>query len=38
VAADVGEDVEKKEHSSIVGKIANWYKHSGNQSRGFLEN
>ena len=25
------EDVEKEEHSSIAGGIANWYNHSGNQ-------
>jgi len=31
-------DVEKKEHSSIVGGIANWYNHSGNHSGGFSEN
>jgi hypothetical protein len=28
----MGEDVEKEEHSSIVGRIANLYKHSENQS------
>jgi hypothetical protein len=33
-----GEDVEKKEHSSIVGGIASLYNHSGNQSGGSLEN
>ena len=32
VTADAGEDVEKEEHSSIVGEIASWYNHSGNQS------
>jgi hypothetical protein len=32
VTADVGKDVEKEEHSSIVGGIASWYNHSGNQS------
>ena len=26
--------VEKEEYHSIAGGIANWYKHSGNQSRG----
>jgi hypothetical protein len=31
VTADAGEDVEKEEHSSIVGGIANWYNNSGNQ-------
>jgi hypothetical protein len=30
VTADVDEDVEKEEHSSIVGGITNWYNHSGN--------
>jgi hypothetical protein len=34
----VGEDVEKEEHSSIAGGIANWYNHSGNQSGGSSEN
>jgi hypothetical protein len=28
----------KEEHSSIVGGIANWYNHSGNQSGGSSEN
>jgi hypothetical protein len=28
--------VEKVEHSSIPGEIANWYNHSGNQSGGIL--
>jgi hypothetical protein len=32
VTSHVGEDVEKEEHSSIAGGIANRYKHSGNQS------
>jgi hypothetical protein len=31
VTADAGEDVEKEEHS-IIGGIARWYNHSGNQS------
>jgi hypothetical protein len=31
VTADVGEDVEKEEHSSVAGGTANWYNHSGNQ-------
>jgi hypothetical protein len=26
------EDVEKEEHSSIVGRIASWYKHFGSLS------
>jgi hypothetical protein len=32
VTANVGDDVEKEEHSSIVGAIASWYNHSGYQS------
>ena len=31
MTADAGEDVEKEEHSSIVGGIASWYNHSGKQ-------
>jgi hypothetical protein len=31
VIADADEDVDKEEHSSIVGEIANFYNHSGNQ-------
>jgi hypothetical protein len=31
VTADAGEDVEKEEHSSFAGGIANWYNNSGNQ-------
>jgi hypothetical protein len=38
VTAHVGKDVEKEEHSSIVGRIANWYTHSGIQSGGSSEN
>jgi len=38
VAAHVGENAEKEEHSSIAGGIANWYNHSGNLSGGFSEN
>jgi hypothetical protein len=38
VTADAGEDVEKEEHSSIVGGIASFSNHSGNQSGGFSEN
>jgi hypothetical protein len=30
VTADAGEDVEKEENSSIAGRIASWYNHSGN--------
>jgi hypothetical protein len=37
VTADVGEDVEKGEHSSIVGGIESLYNHSGNQSGGSSE-
>jgi hypothetical protein len=32
------QDVEKEEHSSIIGLIASWYNYSGNQSGGFSEN
>ena len=32
MTADAGEDVEKEEQSSIVGGIARWDNHSGNQS------
>jgi hypothetical protein len=35
---DAGEDVEKKEHSSITGGIASSYNHSGNQSGSSSEN
>jgi hypothetical protein len=38
VSADAGEDVEKEEHSSIVGGIASLYNHSGNQCGGCSEN
>ena len=38
VTADAGKDVEKEEHSSIVGGIAGLYNHSGNQSGGSSEN
>jgi hypothetical protein len=38
VIADVGEDVEKEEHSYIVGGIVNWYNHSGIQSGASTEN
>jgi hypothetical protein len=34
VTTHVGEDVEKEEHSSIDGGIANWYNYSGNHSGG----
>jgi hypothetical protein len=36
VTAHAGKDVEKKEHSSIAGGIANWYNHCGNQIWRFL--
>ena len=35
---DAGKDMEKGEHSSIVGGIALLYNHSGNQSGGSSEN
>jgi hypothetical protein len=35
---DAGEDVEKEEHTSIVGGSASLYNHSGNQSGGSSEN
>jgi hypothetical protein len=38
VTADAGKDVEKEEHSSIVGGIASLYNHSGNQSSSSSEN
>jgi hypothetical protein len=38
VTADVGKDVEKEKHSSIVGGIASLYNHSGNQSGDSSEN
>jgi hypothetical protein len=38
VTADAGKDVEKEEHSSIVGGIATLYNHSGNKSGGSSEN
>jgi hypothetical protein len=34
VTADAGEDVQKEEHSSIVGGNASFYNHFGNQSGG----
>ena len=34
----VGQNVEKEEHSSIAGGIANWYNHYGNQSGVSSEN
>ena len=38
VTAHVDKDVEKEEHSSIAGGIANWHNHSGNQYGGSSEN
>jgi hypothetical protein len=38
VTVDAGKDVEKEEHSSIVGGISSWYNHSGNQSGSSSEN
>jgi len=34
VTADAVKDVDKEEHSSIVGGIADWYNHYRNQSGG----
>jgi hypothetical protein len=38
VTADAGKDMEKEEHTSIVGEIASWYNQSGNQFGGSSEN
>jgi hypothetical protein len=38
VTVNAGKDVEKEKHSSIVGGIASFYNHSGNQSGGSSEN
>jgi hypothetical protein len=38
VIEHAGKDVEKEEHSSIGGGIANWYNYSGNQCGGSSEN
>jgi hypothetical protein len=38
VTGDAGKDVEKEEHPSIVGGIASWYNHSGNQSDSSSKN
>jgi len=35
---DAGKDVEKEEQASIVGGIADWYNHSGNQCGASSEN
>ena len=37
LTAEAGEDMEKKEHSSIFGGIASWYNNSINQSGGSSE-
>jgi hypothetical protein len=38
VTANVGEDIENEEYSSIAGGISRWCNHSGNQFGGFSEN
>jgi hypothetical protein len=38
VTADPGKDVEKEKYSSIVGGIASWYNHCGNQYGSSSEN
>jgi len=38
VTANAGKDVEEEEHSSIVGGIADWYNHFGDESGGSSEN
>jgi hypothetical protein len=38
MTADASEDVEKVEHSSIVGEIVSLYNHSGNQSSSSSKN
>jgi hypothetical protein len=38
MTADTGKDVEEEEHSSIAGRIASLYNHSGNQFGGSSEN
>jgi hypothetical protein len=38
VTEDAVEDVEKEEHSCVVGGIASWHKYSGNQSCCSSEN
>jgi hypothetical protein len=38
LTAHVGERVEKEEHTSITGGIANRYKHFGNLSGRYSEN
>jgi hypothetical protein len=38
VTVDAGKDVEEEDHSSVVGRIASWYYHSGNQFGSSSEN
>jgi hypothetical protein len=38
VAANAGKDMEKEEHSSIIGGISSLYNDSGNQSGDSSEN
>jgi hypothetical protein len=38
VTADAGEDMEREEHSSIVGGVTSWYNHSVNQFGSYSEN
>jgi hypothetical protein len=38
VTADTDKNVEKEGHSSIVGGVASWHNHSGNQSGSSSEN
>jgi hypothetical protein len=38
VTTHVGENMEKEEHSTTAGGIANWYNQSGNQSGDVSEN
>jgi hypothetical protein len=38
MTVDTGEYVEKEQHSSIGGRIARYYNHSGNQPGGSSEN
>jgi len=38
VTTDVGKDVEKEEQFSILGEIAQWYSHFGNQSGSSSKN
>jgi hypothetical protein len=35
VIAHISKDVEEEDHSSIAGKIANWYNHSGGLSENW---